>query len=191
MVSEFEGLRLMAIPNTFEAICWSIIGQQINLTFAYSLKRRLTETYGSFIEFENSKYWLFPNSETIGLLTVAELRIFQYSERKAEYLIEIGKQFAQNNVSKEKLAKTETNEAIKLLTSIRGIGEWTANYTLMKSLKRLECITHGDVGLFNALHAIKGFPKRPSKEEIASVFDSFKGWEAYLVFYLWRSLAKK
>lgn len=47
MVSDYNGLRLLGIPNLFEALCWSIIGQQINLTFAYKLKRKLTEAYGT------------------------------------------------------------------------------------------------------------------------------------------------
>jgi DNA-3-methyladenine glycosylase II len=59
----------------------------------------------------------------------------------------------------------------------------------MKSLKRLECVTYGDVGLYNALHCLKNFPKRPSRVELDLLFANFKNWEAYTVFYLWRSLA--
>ncbi len=191
MVNDFNGLRLLGIPNAFEALCWCIIGQQINLTFAYSLKRRLTETYGTKIEFEGKKYWAFPEPETISKLSPEDLRIFQFSQKKAEYVIEAGRQFALGNISKEVLAKLSTEEAIKKLTAIRGIGEWTANYLLMKSLRRQDCITHGDVGLFNALVKIKSFPKRPEKKQILDLFADYKGWEAYLVFYLWRSLAVK
>jgi DNA-3-methyladenine glycosylase II len=42
---QLHGLRIVGIPDVFEAICWSIIGQQINLTFAHKLKRRLIEHY--------------------------------------------------------------------------------------------------------------------------------------------------
>jgi DNA-3-methyladenine glycosylase II len=191
MVTEFNGLRLLGIPDAFEALCWCIIGQQINLTFAYSLKRRLTEAYGTKIEFEGKNYWLFPESEVISKLKPDDLRIFQFSQKKAEYVIEAGKQFSEGNISKEILSSLSTDEAIKKLTSIRGIGEWTANYLLMKSLRRHECITHGDIGLFNALVKLKNFPKRPEKQQILDLFAHFSGWEAYLVFYLWRSLAVK
>jgi DNA-3-methyladenine glycosylase II len=50
MADAFAGLRIVGIPNLFEALCWSITGQQINLTFAYKLKRRLVETYGTHLE---------------------------------------------------------------------------------------------------------------------------------------------
>lgn len=191
MTTDFNGLRLLGIPNAFEALCWCIIGQQINLTFAYSLKRRFTETYGTKIEFESKNYWAFPKPEIVAKLEPNDLRLFQFSQKKAEYVIESGKQFADGNISKEILAKLSTDEAIKKLTAVRGIGEWTANYLLMKSLRRMECITHGDVGLFNALVKLKSFPKRPEKQQILDLFADFVGWEAYLVFYLWRSLAVK
>jgi DNA-3-methyladenine glycosylase II len=191
MISEYNGLRLLGIPNLFEALCWSIIGQQINLAFAYKLKRKITETFGTKLTFEQTDYYLFPEPEIVANLQISDLTSMQFSTRKAEYLIEIAKQFVSGNISKEKLEKMDTPEAIKTLINVRGIGEWTANYALMKSLKRLECITYGDVGLYNALFAIKGFPKRPTREELNSFFENFKNWEAYTVFYLWRSLAVK
>jgi DNA-3-methyladenine glycosylase II len=189
MATDYNGLRLMGIPDLFEALCWSIIGQQINLNFAYKLKRRLTEVYGTKLTYENSDYYLFPKPEIVANIKVEDLLPLQFSNRKAEYLIEIAKQFVSGNISKEILSAHTTDEAIRLLVGVRGIGEWTANYALMKSLKRLECVTYGDVGLYNALHNLKGFPKRPSREELNLFFGNFKNWEAYTVFYLWRSLA--
>lgn len=191
MATEYNGLRLMGIPDLFEALCWSIIGQQINLTFAYKLKCRFTETYGTKLTYENSDYYLFPPPEIVANITVEALLPLQFSSRKAEYLIEIAKNFVSGNISKEILSNQTTQEAIRTLMCIRGIGEWTANYALMKSLRRLECITYGDVGLYNALHKVKAFPKRPSRQELDSFFINFNHWEAYTVFYLWRSLAVK
>ena len=191
MVAEYNGLQLMGIPDLFEALCWSIIGQQINLTFAYKLKRKFTEFYGSKLTYQDSDYFLFPTPEIVANIKVEDLLPLQFSHRKSEYLIEIAKQFVAGNISKAILSNQTTEAAIRTLVQIRGIGEWTANYALMKSLKRLECITYGDVGLYNALHNIKGLPKRPNRAELDSFFINFKNWEAYTVFYLWRSLAVK
>ena len=189
MALEYNGLRLLAIPDMFEALCWSIIGQQINLTFAYKLKRRFTEAYGTKLTYESNDYYLFPKPEIVANIQVEDILPLQFSNRKAEYLIEIAKHFVSGSISKEILSAHTTPEAIRLLVSVRGIGEWTANYALMKSLKRLECVTYGDVGLYNALHNLKGFDKRPTRETLNSFFKNFKDWEAYTVFYLWRSLA--
>ncbi len=60
MTTDYWGLRLIGIPDLFEALCWSIIGQQINLTFAYTLKRRLVELAGEQIAYDGHVYFGFP-----------------------------------------------------------------------------------------------------------------------------------
>jgi DNA-3-methyladenine glycosylase II len=189
MTTDYRGLRLLAIPDLFEALCWSVIGQQINLTFAYKLKRRFTEKYGQKLTFEDHDYYVFPEPHSVGKLKVEDFQPMQFSTKKAEYIIGIAQLFDENKLSKAQMEVLSTTEAVKELCKVRGIGEWTANYALMKSLQRLECITYGDVGLYNALHQIKNFPKRPERPLLEVFFAPFKGWEAYVVFYLWRSLA--
>ncbi|WP_373331065.1 DNA-3-methyladenine glycosylase family protein [Salmonirosea aquatica] len=190
MADDYYGLRLIGIPDLFEALCWSIIGQQINLTFAYTLKRRLVELVGEKITYQGHVFYGFPTPEHMAALTVEQLRLLQFSGRKAEYLIGVARAFAAGEISKAQLLALPTSEAmVQTLTSLRGIGEWTAHYALMKSLKIPTSVPYGDVGLYNALFTLKGLPKRPSRAELASVFDAFKGWEAYLTLYLWRSLA--
>lgn len=51
MVDEYRGLRFVGMPDLFEALAWCIIGQQINLTFAYTVKRRLVEVYGDYVDY--------------------------------------------------------------------------------------------------------------------------------------------
>jgi len=190
MVKEYYGLRLIGIPDLFESLCWSIIGQQINLTFAYKCKRALVEKYSYKETYQGKDYYLFPEPEVLANVTVEELRLLQFSRQKSEYIIGIAKLFAENKISKANILALKEEQAIETaLIKIRGVGAWTANYAMMKCLKCPNALTYGDVGLYNALHAIKGFPKRPTKELLDDFFAPFEGWKAYLVLYLWRSLA--
>ena len=66
---------------------------------------------------------------------------------------------------------------------------WTANYALMKSLKQMQAIPYGDVGLLNALLNHQLIDDKKDLTRMAPLFKKFKGWESYLVFYLWRSLS--
>lgn len=192
MCDEYKGLRLIGIPDLFEALCWSIIGQQINLTFAYKLKRRMVEAYGQRLEFEGVTYNLFPECERLAQLAVPELRAMQFSDKKAEYIITVANAFAKGQLSKEILQSVPNLESKqKALTSLKGIGIWTANYALMKSLREPTCVPYGDIGLLNALESHGIIKERTETEKIERLFKKFKGWESYLVFYLWRSLAKK
>jgi DNA-3-methyladenine glycosylase II len=190
MTKDFAGLRLIGIADLHEALCWCIIGQQINLGFAYKLKRSLVERFGEFTEVNDTKYWIFPQPGVLANLSIEQLKQLQFSRQKAEYIIHISQQFCEGNISKEKLfALPTTEERRKSLTAIRGVGIWTANYALMKTLKDLNCIPHGDIGLLNALSNHELIKDRKDTKAIEKLFQKFRGWESYLVFYLWRSLA--
>jgi DNA-3-methyladenine glycosylase II len=192
MAAAFSGFRLIGIHDLYEALCWSIIGQQINLTFAYTLKRRLVEHYGWSVMVDGQLLYVFPRPEVLQEVTVAELRAMQFSERKAEYLILISQLFANGSISKQHLLQCGSyEEQVALLTAIRGIGTWTANYALMKTLKQLQAIPYGDVGLLNALLNHQLIRDKKDTAGIDKLFKAFKGWESYLVFYLWRSLTAK
>jgi len=186
----YEGLRFTGIPDLFEALAWAIIGQQINLRFAYTIKRRLVEAFGSFVEYEGNKYYLFPSPATIAKARVPDLRAMQFSGKKAEYLITVAEAIASKAIDKTILNDLpDMDSRLKMLTNLRGIGHWTASYVLMKSLKERSSIPYGDAGLLNALvnHGI--ITEKNELPAIRSFFSGFAGWESYLVFYLWRSLA--
>jgi DNA-3-methyladenine glycosylase II len=116
----------------------------------------------------------------------------QFSKSKALYLTLIARAFASKQLSKEGLQQLpDLVSRQKALMDIKGVGLWTANYTLMKCLKERSCIPFGDAGLLNALlnHGIIADKKNP--REIEGFFSVYATWESYLVFYLWRSLSKR
>ena len=189
MAADYKGLRLIGIADLFETICWCIIGQQINLSFAYKVKRALVEKYGTKVDFEGESYYIFPKSAVLAALTIEDLKEIQFSKQKALYVIGTAEIFASGTLTKEHLmALPDFDSRKKALTNLKGIGAWTANYVLMKCLGDPECITHGDIGLLNALASHNIISQRNETDKIESFFKIFAGWESYLVFYLWRSL---
>lgn len=190
LTTKYEGLRLIGIPDLFEAMCWSIIGQQINLTFAYKLKRRLVEAYGESIDYQGHTLYHFPTPEALVNLDEDFLKTQQFSRGKIQYLKNVALAFLEEGLSKESLTKIpdfETRQ--KQLTKIKGIGIWSANYALMKTLHQPEAIPFGDTGLTQALFNLKIIEDRKDEKAIIEFFKTMRDWEAYTVFYLWRSLA--
>jgi DNA-3-methyladenine glycosylase II len=188
--AEYKGLRLVGIADLFEALAWSIIGQQINLRFAYTLKRRLVEAYGERFVYERETYYLFPSFHRLAGTTVTDLRAMQFSENKARYLIALSEAFAGGKLSRtllDSLPDCESRRAA--LMELKGIGIWTANYCLMKTMREPSCIPHGDTGLLTALTNHSIIKERSETAKIERFFKKYPGWESYLVFYLWRSLA--
>ncbi len=183
------GLRIIGIPDFWEALCWSIIGQQINLQFAYTLKKRMVEAFGEKIVYEGNVYWAFPKTERIAALDPDDLKLLQFSRQKAQYAIEIAQQICAGNISKEKLQSIENIEDKRnALIKLRGVGAWTADYVLMKCLRESSAFPIADVGLHNAIKLQLNLPQKPSLNEIQIMAQRWKGWEAYATFYLWRSL---
>ncbi|MBO9703045.1 MAG: DNA-3-methyladenine glycosylase 2 family protein [Sporocytophaga sp.] len=190
MYKDFYGLRLMGITDLFESLCWCIIGQQINLSFAYKLKRRLVERFGIKLEYEGSLFYIFPDFKALAQASAEELKAMQFSSAKAAYLINTAQAFSDGLLSKSILQSLPDEESRhKLLTSFRGIGTWTANYVLMKTIRDPNSIPHGDAGLLKALINHDIIEDKKDTQKIKLFFERYKNMESYIVIYLWRSLA--
>ncbi|WHZ00622.1 DNA-3-methyladenine glycosylase [Neobacillus sp. YX16] len=188
-VDSFYGLRIIGIPDLFEALCWGILGQQINLSFAYTLKRRLVEKFGRSVVHDGITYWVFPSPEDITGLQVEELESLRMTKKKSEYLIGVAQLMVEEKLTKEKLLNLSNHkDAEKMLVKIRGIGPWTANYVLMRCLRYPSAFPIDDVGLHNAIKHRLGKELKPTKEEIIKLAVNWTNWESYATFYLWRYL---
>lgn len=189
ITAKYYGLRMLGIPDLFEALTWAMIGQRINLTFAYTLKRRFVEAFGEHYIYAGETYWLYPTPKAIAQLTTSDLTSLQFTGKKSEYIIELAQKIHAGELSKEALLQLEDFANIeKALISLRGVGKWTANYVMMKCLKYMSAFPIEDVGLHNALKQQLGLESKPTMAEIKEMAVNWSGWEAYATFYLWRSL---
>ena len=190
LCKSFYGLRLIGIPALLEALCWSIIGQQINLTFAYTLKQRLVTALGERLHYEGNDYYLFPEAERIVAMSPADFSKWQYSDSKARYLTGIAREIYEGNLTKQMLIKMSEEETLTCLLQLKGIGPWSAHYVLMKCLRKTEAYPVDDVGLQNAIKESLGYSEKPSRVELEKFGTNWYPWQAYATFYLWHSLIK-
>jgi DNA-3-methyladenine glycosylase II len=191
LTQKYAGLRMISIHDLFEALVWAVLGQQINLTFAYTLKKRFVEAYGERLTFHGETYWLFPTFEEIALLEEGDLRNLQITGRKAAYIIRIAEAMKDGRLMKDTLMKLDEQQARKALLQYKGIGAWTADYVMMKCLHVKTSFPVADVGLQNALKAALGYERKPALEEMEAFSHKWEGWQGYAAFYLWRSLYDK
>jgi len=189
VVRQFRGLRIVGIPDLFEALCWGIIGQQINLPFAYTLKRRFVEAFGQSVDWNERSYWKFPAPQEVAGLNASDLTPLQLTGKKAEYMIGVAGLIAEGRLSKQSLVELGDPQWIeKELTRIRGIGPWTANYVLMRCLRIPSAFPIEDVGLHNAVKHVLGLEAKPTIEQLKQLSAGWGDWKAYATFYLWRTL---
>ena len=188
LVKKFHGYRIVGQPDLFESLVWAVLGQQINLQFAYTLKQRFVQQFGERVTFDRIDHYLFPEPKLVATLGDEDLLPLQFSRQKSKYTKLIGEAFASGAVSKEMLGKLSFEDAKTELMKIKGIGNWTANYALMKTFRYPNAFPLEDAGIHNAIKNLKGMKKKPSLDQVKRIFKNYKGWEAYATLYLWKSL---
>jgi DNA-3-methyladenine glycosylase II len=185
----YYGLRMVSIPDLFEAICWAVMGQHINLNFAYILKKRFVQSFGERFRIDGRIFYLFPTPEMIAKQTVSKFRQLQFTEKKSEYVIELAKKMKEKTLSKNTLLKKDSFKLVKKeLMRLHGVGKWTAEYVCLRCLKDPAAFPVDDVGLQNAIKRQLCLSAKPSVDQIYQFSKRWKNWEAYATFYLWNSL---
>lgn len=143
------GLRTVRQFDLLAALVRCISAQQVNLRWATTTRQRLAEAFGERHTIGNHfVYRLKP--ERLASATVAEIRALQFTNRKAEYIICAAEAIASERLSLEELAALPDAEVIARLTALRGIGRWTAEWILARTLGR-PCVVAGDLGVRKAV----------------------------------------
>jgi DNA-3-methyladenine glycosylase II len=188
LVNKFYGYRIIGQPDLFESLVWAVLGQQINVQFAYTLKQRFVENFGDRFNHNDKDYYLFPTPAVVAQLSDAELLPLQFSRQKSKYVVLIAQAFTEGHISKENIKALPFLQAKEALMKIKGVGNWTANYALMKTFRHAEAFPLEDVAIHNAIKNLKGMKAKPTLDQVKRVFKKYKGWEAYATLYLWKSL---
>jgi DNA-3-methyladenine glycosylase II len=188
LIKKYYGYRIVGQPDLFESLVWAVLGQQINLQFAYTLKQRFVEQFGEKLSYSGNEYYLFPTPQKVVQLTDEHLLPLQFSRQKSKYVVLIAEAFMNGTISKEKLKGLTLQEAKEQLIKIKGVGNWTANYALMKTFRYPDAFPLEDAGVHNAIKNLKKMRRKPALGQVKRLFKKYKGWEAYATLYLWKSL---
>ena len=189
LLARLRGARAIVMPSPFEALIWAILGQQISVRFAYTLKRALIERYGDRLEHEGQIYYLFPEPERLAAVPPAKLRTIQFSRQKAEYVVGLAGLVAAGAIDWESLQAAPTEEAVAKLVLLRGVGRWTAEYICMRGLGHRDVIPAGDLGLRAVIGRAYGLGRTASEAEVRALAEAWAGWRSHAAFCWWYSLA--
>jgi DNA-3-methyladenine glycosylase II len=189
LVRRVRGLRALIVPTAFEALVWAITGQQINVAFAYKLKRVLVERFGERVHHQDRAYHVFPTPRRLAELEPSELRPFQFSRQKARYIVGLAGQIVSGQLDLEGLGRLATEEARAMLLGLLGVGRWTTEYVLMRGLGARDELPAADIGLQVSAARVYGLAQRPSEQELRALAEPWAGWRSYYAFYLWFALS--
>ena len=151
MTQRFHGLHLPHTASVFEALVLAILGQQIATNVARIIRTLLIETYGPSQTFDGDVHYSFPRPETLGAVPVEELRAKKLSQRKAEYVQGIALAALEDPTGLEGLHQLTDQEVVQSVTALRGVGNWTAQWLLIRALGREDALPLGDLALRRAV----------------------------------------
>ena len=178
-----RGLRLPNLPTGFDGLTWAIIGQQINIKFAGSLRREIIEMAGKKV----GRMRAHPTPERVAQMSVDALNKRRFSRAKASYLIDAAAAVARGELDIEGLPRRSAIAAEKKLMEQRGIGLWTARYVLLRG-GFADAAPVGDSALATALQRLHKLPERPDQEQTANLMQAFAPHRSLATMHLWNSL---
>ncbi len=129
-------------PDLFSSVVHHIVGQQISSKAQATIWQRLRDTLGEI------------NAQTISSKEVPELQALGMSFRKAEYIKEFADKVQGGEFDLQKVEQMSDADAIEALSSLRGIGVWTAEMILLFCLKRPDVFSFDDLAIQRGLRML-------------------------------------
>jgi DNA-3-methyladenine glycosylase II len=184
IAEQFKGVKPPRFPTLFEALLNGIICQQFSLTAGINLLNRLADSYGHPFEDKDAVAHAFPEPSSLAVLNPGDLRKFGMSLMKARASIEAGHTIADGRLDLNELSSLQNGAAVARLCQLHGVGRWTAEYTLLRGLGRLNIFPGDDVGARNNLQKWLGLGKPLDYEEVNRTLAEWKPFAGFIYFHL-------
>ena len=179
------GLRIVQSASPFEALTWAIIGQQINLSFAISLRRTFILQAGRR---HGSGLWCYPEARDVARLSVEELTSRKFSRAKADTVLRLARLVDEGALSLELPPAGDVAAMSQALLAVKGIGPWTVNYALLRGYGYADCSLHGDVAIRAALQKLLGEESKPDMARTEQWLRQYAPHRTMAAAHLWASL---
>jgi DNA-3-methyladenine glycosylase II len=164
--------------TAFHALSRAILFQQVSGAAGTAIYRRLVALFPG---------QRFPRPDQLAQLSPEALREAGISRQKAGYLLDLASRVADGRLSARRIARMSDEDAIRELTAVRGIGEWTAQMFLMFTLYRPDVLPVGDLGLRRGMQLLFELDEPPPRERMERLAEPWRPYRSAASWYLWRA----
>ncbi len=180
MVKRFPGLRVPGCWSGFEVAVRAILGQQVTVKAASTLVARISERCGKSYDCDiEGLAYTFPGPD---VLLDADLSGMGIVGQRIEAIKSVANMLVNNELSIDCTVDTET--FVEKICSVKGIGEWTAQYIAMRALNDPNAFPHSDLIL---RRAVVNADETLSARKLLERAEPWQPWRAYSVILLWRN----
>ena len=181
LVRRRPGMRSPGVVDGAEALTRAIVGQQVSVAGARTILGRLTARIGTPLS--NPVDGLTHTFPSAGDLSDASDGVLPMPAARRAALREAARRIARNEIMVDAWADRELVR--RALTTVPGIGAWTAEYVAMRALGDPDAFPATDLGVRQALVRL-GVEATP--RTVIAVADSWRPWRAYATHHLWNHL---
>jgi DNA-3-methyladenine glycosylase II len=171
------GLARAQRTDHFSALVRAITGQQLSTKAATTIYNRLVTLMPGGV-----------TPEAMVALTDDQLRSAGMSRQKITYFRDLCDKCASGVVPLDSLESMTDEDVIVALTTVKGIGRWSAEMFLMFRLHRPDVLPVDDLGIVNAVKNVYRLRKRPNADRIRKIGEAWRPYRSVASWYLWRSL---
>lgn len=183
LIKRSRGRRVPVMVSPFEALCWAIMGQQISVSAATSIRRRLIQLTGRKFR---GQIICHPTPAEIANRTMQELTLIGLSKTKANSVINISQRVTSGELDLSIDNSPASREQLReTLLAIKGVGPWTVNYTLLRGYGWLDGSLHGDVAFRRNLQFLLKQKDSVSDKQAEQWLLEFTPWRALVVAHIW------
>jgi len=183
LARRFSGMRPPCFPSVFEAVVNAIACQQLSLVVGIHLLNRLAEHYGPTGPGSGAQPG-FPTPERLASADPQALRELGFSRAKARAVIVLARQVASGEVDLEALRDVDDDCALGTLLDLNGVGRWSAEYTLLRGLRRWHILPGDDVGARNNLRRRFDLPLSAGYDAVAELAQAWWPYGGLVYFHL-------
>jgi len=185
LTQNLRGLKSPTTPTVFEALVDSIVEQQISLKVANGIENKLIKKFGDAVSLEGDVYFVYPTPQALASASIEELRKCGLSFRKSECIKSISALVMEGELDLEKLKNKASNEEIiRELDSLKGVGVWTAELTMLRGMQRLDALPAEDLGLRRVISHFYCGEKGITSMEARQIARDWGRWKGLAAYYL-------
>ena len=177
ILASHYGLHHVKFLTLAEIACWAILTQHTAIPIARKLKQALVAEYGSRLELEGEVYEAFPEFDVLRPVSALEFGHLVRNERQSQYLVNVISALSQ--ADERWLRTAPTAELTTWLRQIKGIGEWSAAFILLRGLG------HMDSMLLDLKPFLRLLPQVYDKSTTMAQLQAYYGkWFGYWGIYM-------
>lgn len=177
-ISRQRGTRVPGAFDPFEIALRTVLGQQVTVRGATTLTSRLVKAFGAHVDPSSELGWSFPSPETIADASVTSVCAIGVPQSRAKTLIGVARAVADGTLDLS--VGADPVHAERVMTSIPGVGNFTAHVVAMRALRWTDAFPASDLGVRRALGTTK-------TKELEKRSEAWRPWRAYAVIHLWRN----